>query len=131
MHMGVSPKWVKSKKRRKKKKKRRGRLNYGDNNGQATHGARMAHASRLGQLFRTWEFPRSGSKAKDRGKKRKKERAKIGENNGQATHGARKPPGPIFDYNMVQIAYGLEKIVLLPRSWSVRFFAKTMACVVA
>ena len=37
------------------------------------------------QLFRTWEFPRSGSKAKN-GEKRKKERL----NNGQATHGARK-----------------------------------------
>ena len=35
--MGDSPKWVKSKKRRKRK--RRG-LNDGDNNGQATHGAR-------------------------------------------------------------------------------------------
>ena len=61
--MGDSPKWVKSKRRRKKNKKkeerkRRERLNDGDNNGQATHGAlkhawrtqaRMAHASRLGQ----------------------------------------------------------------------------------
>ena len=51
--MGVSPKWVKSKRRREKE-----RLNDGNNNGQATHGARkhawrtqarMAHASRLGQ----------------------------------------------------------------------------------
>ena len=42
--MGVSPKWVKSK-RRRKKKKRRERLNDGDNNGQATHGARK-HAWR-------------------------------------------------------------------------------------
>ena len=33
-----------------KKRKKRGRLNEGDNNGQATHGARMAHASRLGQF---------------------------------------------------------------------------------
>ena len=52
------------------------------NNGQATHGARMTHASRLGQkkkkktkilgekLLRTWEFPRSGSKAKDGEKKK-------------------------------------------------------------
>ena len=38
--MGVSPKWVKSKKRRKKQKKEEERLNDGDNNGQATHGAR-------------------------------------------------------------------------------------------
>ena len=46
--MGDSPKWVKSKKRRKKKIKRerkRERLNDGDNNGQATHGARK-HAWR-------------------------------------------------------------------------------------
>ena len=43
--MGVSPKWVKSKKRRKKKEKKRRRLNDGDNNGQATHGARK-HAWR-------------------------------------------------------------------------------------
>ena len=34
--MGDSPKWVKSKKRRRKRE----RLNNGDNNGQATHGAR-------------------------------------------------------------------------------------------
>ena len=38
--MGDSPKWVKSKKRRKKEKKKRERLNKGDNNGQAMHGAR-------------------------------------------------------------------------------------------
>ena len=40
--MGDSPKWVKSKKRRKKREKEREkeRLNDGDNNGQATHGAR-------------------------------------------------------------------------------------------
>ena len=38
--MGVSPKWVKSKRRRKKEKKKEERLNDGDNNGQATHGAR-------------------------------------------------------------------------------------------
>ena len=44
--MGVSPKWVKSKKRRKKRKKRKREwLNDGDNNGQATHGARK-HAWR-------------------------------------------------------------------------------------
>ena len=53
------------------------------------------------KLFRTWEFPRSGSKAKNGGgKKEKKERLNDGDNNGQATHGhasthgARKPPGP-------------------------------------
>ena len=41
--MGDSPKWVKSKKRRKKKEEER--LNNGENNGQATHGARK-HAWR-------------------------------------------------------------------------------------
>ena len=42
------------------------------------------------KLFRTWEIPRSGSKAED-GEERKRERgAKVGDNNGQATHGARK-----------------------------------------
>ena len=40
--MGVSPKWVKSKKRRKKEEeeRERERLNDGENNGQAMHGAR-------------------------------------------------------------------------------------------
>ena len=38
--MGVSPKWVKSKKRRKKSEREKEKLNNGDNNGQATHGAR-------------------------------------------------------------------------------------------
>ena len=38
--MGVSPKWVKSRRRREKEK-----LNDGNNNGQATHGARK-HAWR-------------------------------------------------------------------------------------
>ena len=47
-HTGVSPKWVISKRRRKKKKRRerkKERLNDGNNNGQATHGARK-HAWR-------------------------------------------------------------------------------------
>ena len=39
--MGVSPKWVKSKRQRKKKDEReKERLNEGNNNGQAMHGAR-------------------------------------------------------------------------------------------
>ena len=38
--MGVSPKWVKSRRRREKE-----RLNDGENNGQATHGTRK-HAWR-------------------------------------------------------------------------------------
>ena len=55
-----------------------------------------SYAKILGdKLFRTWEFPRSGSKAEDGEKERKKrererERAKVGDNNGQAMHGARK-----------------------------------------
>ena len=55
-----------------------------------------SYAKILGQkLFRTREFPRSGSKAKDGEKEKRKreierERAKVGDNNGQATHGARK-----------------------------------------
>ena len=51
-----------------------------------------SYAKILGEkLFRTWEIPRSGSKAKNGGKKeREKERLNNGDNNGQATHGARK-----------------------------------------
>ena len=52
-----------------------------------------SYAKMLGEkLFRTWEIPRSGSKAKDGKKKeeRKRERLNDGNNNGQATHGARK-----------------------------------------
>ena len=51
-----------------------------------------SYAKILGEkLFRTWEIPRSGSKAEDGGKKRgERERLNDGENNGQATHGARK-----------------------------------------
>ena len=30
----------------------------------------------------------------------------------------------IYDYRWVEIAYGLEKIVPMPRTWSVRIFAK-------
>ena len=50
-----------------------------------------SYAKILGEkLFRTWEFPGSGSKAEDGGEERKKERLNNGNNNGQATHGARK-----------------------------------------
>ena len=54
-----------------------------------------SYAKILGEkLFRTWEIPRSESKAKDGGKRgereRKRERLNNGDNNGQATHGARK-----------------------------------------
>ena len=40
----------KAKGKEREKKKRKKRLNGGNNNGQATHGARMAHESRLGQF---------------------------------------------------------------------------------
>ena len=44
--MGDSPKWVKSKRRRKKKRERKKeKAKVGENNGQATHGARK-HAWR-------------------------------------------------------------------------------------
>ena len=43
LHTEDSPKWVKAKDGEK-------RPNDGNNNGQAMHGARMAHASRLGQF---------------------------------------------------------------------------------
>ena len=36
----------------------------------------------------------------------------------------------IYDYRWVEIAYGLEKIVLMPQTWSVRIFAKKTACLV-
>ena len=49
-----------------------------------------SYAKILGEkLFRTWETPRSGSKAKN-GEEREKERLNNGDNNGQAPHGARK-----------------------------------------
>ena len=50
--------------------------------------------------FRTREFPRSGSKAKDGEKERKKEERKLVITMAKlcmahaSTHGARKPPGP-------------------------------------
>ena len=54
------------------------------------------------KLFRTWEFPQSGSKAEDGGKKRKKEERKLVKTMAKlrmahaSTHGARKPPGPKY-----------------------------------
>ena len=72
--MGDSPKWIKSKKRRekKKKKRKRERLNDGDNNGQATHGARK-HA---------WRTQAAWAKRK-RERERERERLNDGNNNGQ------------------------------------------------
>ena len=65
----------------KKRERERERAKVGENNGQATHGARK-HA---------WRTQAAWAKKK---KERKKERLNNGDNNGQATHGARKPPGP-------------------------------------
>merc|ERR1739838_347307 len=49
-----------------------------------------SYAKILGEkLFRTWEIPRSGSKAEngeERKRERKRERLNDGDNNGQATH---------------------------------------------
>ena len=63
-----------------------------------------SYAKILGvKLFRTWEIPRSGSKAKngeERKRERKRERLNDGNNNGQATHGAQKPPGPKCDFSV-------------------------------
>ena len=42
-------------------KKKRERLNDGNNNGQATHGARMEHASRLGQLLISSDYKKAQS----------------------------------------------------------------------
>ena len=39
----------KTEREKEKEKKEEERLNDGDNNGQAMHGTRMAHSSRLGQ----------------------------------------------------------------------------------
>ena len=45
-----------------------------------------SYAKILGEkLFRTWEIPQSGSKAKD-GERKKERKRKVGDNNGQATH---------------------------------------------
>ena len=53
--MGFSPKWVKSRRRRKKKRRERKkeRLNDGENNGQAMHGARK-HAWRTQAAWANW-----------------------------------------------------------------------------
>ena len=51
--MGVSPKWVKSKRRRKKIGERE-RLNDGDNNGQAMHGARKPPGPKIANMQSRW-----------------------------------------------------------------------------
>ena len=74
-----------------------------------------SYAKILGEkLFRTWEIPRSGSKAKNG--EEEEERLNDGDNNGQATHGARKhawrthgarkPPGPkIHCYEKIKLCF--------------------------
>ena len=57
------------------KQKTEKRLNDGNNNGQATHGARK----------HVWRMQAAWAK-----RMRKEERLNDGDNNGQATHGARK-----------------------------------------
>ena len=81
--MGDSPKWVKSKKRRKKeeKKRKKERLNNGDNNGQATHGARK-HA---------WRTQAAWAKKRERTMVITMAKLRMAH---ASTHGARKPPGP-------------------------------------
>ena len=61
-----------------------------------------SYAKILGEkLFRTWEIPRSGSKAKDGEKKKEREKERKSESWGKQwpsyawrTQGACKPPGP-------------------------------------
>ena len=69
---GIFPE-VCQKQKTEEKKEKEERLNDGEN-----------------ELFRTWDIPRSGSKAKDGEREKEREIAKVGDNNGQATHGARK-----------------------------------------
>ena len=92
--MGDSPKWVKSRRRRRERKKER--LNDGDNNGQATHGARKhawrtqaAWAKIISHMGVSPKWVKSKRRRKKR-RERKKERLNDGNNNGQATHGAHK-----------------------------------------
>ena len=106
--MGDSPKWVKSKRRRKKRENTAG----GPGGRDRTLGEKRRKNARKSVFFvkkklpfflhifssyanilgetnvKPWEFPQSGSKAKDgekreRERERKRERAKIGNNNGQ------------------------------------------------
>ena len=60
--------------------------------------------------FQNWEFPQSGSKAKDvKEERREKKKTEIGNNNGQlpiantTSGGARKPPGPKEQESEAQI----------------------------
>ena len=79
-----------------------------------------SYAEILGEkLFRTWEIPRSGSKAKDGGgKKKRRERLNDGNNNGQATQSmapvsrlGQLPPYISIMYNAL---YNVTTLPLLP-----------------
>ena len=91
MNLLVMPKyWGKSKRQREKEEER---LNDGENNGPATHGARKPPGPKYWgkQIFAHGRFPEVGQKQKtEKKRKRKKERLNDGNNNGQATHGVRK-----------------------------------------
>ena len=65
--MGDSPKWVKSRRRRKRERERERGVKVGDNNGQATHGARK-HAWRTQAAwanFRSFALNYSGNVGKN------------------------------------------------------------------
>ena len=73
-----------------------------------------SYAKILGETnFHTWEFPRSGSKAKDkeREKRKREERLNDGNNNGQlrianaTSGGALKPPGPKMGGKHIKAVY--------------------------
>ena len=85
-------------------------MKVGNNNGHLRIATppRVAHAKLPGpKLFRTWEIPRSGSKAKN-GEEREKERLNNDKNNGQlriatpprVAHA--KPPGPIETFTFLE-----------------------------
>ena len=83
--MGDSPKWVKSRRRRKRERERKKeRAKVGDNNGQATHGARK-HAWRT-QAAWAKKVKTIASFASTEAAwtniRKKRERAKVSDNNG-------------------------------------------------
>ena len=84
--------------KKKEKRRKKERLNVGNNNGQAMHGARKPpgpKGNKISALEVSPKWVRSNIR------KRQRERPKVGSNNGQlcvanaTSGGARKPPGPI------------------------------------
>ena len=72
-----------------------------------------SYAKILGEkLFRTWELPRSGSKAKN-GEKREREKKNDGDNNGQAMHEARMAHASRLGQN-TELTYFLLYIFEIP-----------------